>query len=70
MKDVFYSLKSKNISTKSICMRINEIPSNQCTVTCDDYEGGGFWIITSENPIALKKKIERILEIELGDPRY
>ena len=70
MKDIFYSLKTKDISTKTICMIINDIPSNKCTVTCDDYEGGGFWIITNEDPLLLKDKLEKILKIELGDPRY
>ncbi len=70
MKDIFYSLKTKDKSTKLICTQINEIPSNKCKVICDDYEGGGFWIVTSEDPMKLKEKLEKLLGIELGDPRY
>jgi len=70
MKDIFYPLKSKGKSTKNICIWINEIPVKECKVICDDYEGGGFWIMTNEDPLCLKEKLEKILNIELGNPRY
>lgn len=70
MKEIFYSIKTRGTSSKDICLSINTIPSTQYKTICFDYEGGGIWVKTLEDPIALKHKLERIFEIELGDPQY
>ncbi len=69
-REIFYSIKTKRVSSKEVCDAVNAIPSNQHTVFCDLYEGGGIWVISSEDPKGLQKKLERILGIELGEPQY
>ncbi len=70
MYEIFYSIKTKNVSSRKICQSINKTPSNQNKIECYDYEGGGIWIKTLSNPISIQHKLERQLDIKLGDPLY
>lgn len=70
MKEIFYSIVTRGISSKAFCLSINSIPSTQFKTICTDYEGGGIWVETTEDPIALKHKLERIYDVELGEPQY
>ncbi|CRX36938.1 hypothetical protein HEPPS_01380 [Candidatus Hepatoplasma crinochetorum] len=65
----FYSILDKGISSKEICLNVNKISSNQNKIECFEYEGGGIWIRTFSNENGVKKKLERKLEISLGDPK-
>lgn len=68
-KIFFYSILDKGISSRDICLKVNQIPSDQNKAECFEYEGGGIWIRTFSNEMGLKKKLERELEINLGDPK-
>ncbi|BDU67718.1 MAG: hypothetical protein TYPL_3710 [Candidatus Tyloplasma litorale] len=70
MKEIFYSVRTPGTSTRKACQWVNEQPDNQNKVFCYDYEGGGIWVRTNSDPMGVKHKIERQLDIELGNPIY
>lgn len=68
-KDYFYSLKTKGTSSKDVCVFVNKLSSNQFKVDCYDYEGGGIYLSTFSDPTGVKHKIERGMNIKLGEPQ-
>lgn len=68
MKNIYYGIKSKGVSSKNICDWTNEYHLNRSETHCYFYDGGGIFFETKENEHALKHKLEREFNIELSDP--
>lgn len=68
--EIFYSILNKNISSREVFLKINELFSNPNKIICTTYEGGGIWIQTNLDPNELKSKLEEKLGIKLGNPKY
>lgn len=68
-EEFFYSILDNGVSSKEVCLIVNQTPSNQNKIKCFEYEGGGIWIRTFSDEYWVKEKLEEELEINLGDPK-